>query len=95
MIVIETENLTKRFGETVAVKNLNLEVPKGGVFGFLGENGAGKTTTIKMLLGLLQPDEGRAKVLGEKVLLDGGEFRKKWATFQKAEQYTPILLWKK
>jgi ABC-2 type transport system ATP-binding protein len=77
MIVIETENLTKRFGETVAVKNLNLEVPKGGVFGFLGENGAGKTTTIKLLLGLLKPDEGRAKVLGEEVALDGGEFRKK------------------
>jgi ABC-2 type transport system ATP-binding protein len=77
MIVIETENLTKRFGETLAVKNLNLEVPKGGVFGFLGENGAGKTTTIKLLLGLLKPDEGRAKVLGEEVTLDGGEFRKK------------------
>lgn len=77
MRVIETESLTKRFGETVAVKNLNLEVPQGGVFGFIGENGAGKTTTIKLLLGLLKPDEGRAKVLGEEVTLNGGGFRKK------------------
>jgi ABC-2 type transport system ATP-binding protein len=61
---ILTQNLTKRFGDRVAVDHLDLEVPHGQVFGFLGPNGAGKTTTIGMLLGLVRPTEGRALVLG-------------------------------
>jgi len=64
---IRVEGLTKRFfqrGEVVAVDHLNLEVEEGEIFGFLGPNGAGKTTTIKMLLGLIFPDEGKAEVLG-------------------------------
>jgi ABC-2 type transport system ATP-binding protein len=64
---IRAEGLTKRFfqrGEVVAVDHLNLEVEEGEIFGFLGPNGAGKTTTIKMLLGLIFPDEGSAQVLG-------------------------------
>jgi ABC-2 type transport system ATP-binding protein len=64
---IRAEGLTKRFfqrGEVVAVDHLNLEVEEGEIFGFLGPNGAGKTTTIKMLLGLIFPDEGTAEVLG-------------------------------
>jgi ABC-2 type transport system ATP-binding protein len=66
-LAIRAENLTKRFfqrGEVVAVDHLNLEVAEGEIFGFLGPNGAGKTTTIKMLLGLIFPDEGTAEVLG-------------------------------
>jgi ABC-2 type transport system ATP-binding protein len=61
---IRTEELTKRFGDRVAVDRINLEVRSGEIFGFLGPNGAGKTTTIGMLLGLVRPTSGRAFVLG-------------------------------
>lgn len=63
-ITISTENLSRDFGTVRAVDNLSLEVPRGIVFGFLGPNGSGKTTTIRLLLGLLEPTEGRAEVLG-------------------------------
>lgn len=66
-VAIRAEGLTKRFfqrGEVVAVDHLDLEVQTGEIFGFLGPNGAGKTTTIKMLLGLIFPDGGKAEVLG-------------------------------
>ena len=59
-----TRGLTKRYGRLVAVKNLDLAVEPGQVFGFLGLNGAGKTTTIRMLLDLLRPSAGRAAILG-------------------------------
>ncbi len=62
--VIVVENLTRRFGEFVAVDHVNFQVDPGEVVGYLGPNGSGKTTTIRMLLGLLQPSEGRATVLG-------------------------------
>lgn len=62
--IIHTENMTKRFGQTVAVDCLNLEVPAGSIFAFLGPNGAGKTTTIKALMNIFAPDEGTATVLG-------------------------------
>ncbi|MDX1813299.1 MAG: ABC transporter ATP-binding protein, partial [Candidatus Bathyarchaeia archaeon] len=58
-------NLTKRYGTLTAVNNLNLKVQRGSIHGFLGPNGAGKTTTIKILVGLLKPDEGNVKVLGQ------------------------------
>jgi ABC-2 type transport system ATP-binding protein len=58
------ENLVKRFGDFVAVDQINLQVRKGEVFGFLGPNGAGKSTTIRMLCGLLTPTSGRARVAG-------------------------------
>jgi ABC-2 type transport system ATP-binding protein len=64
-LVIETRNLTKRYGTLTAVNNLNLKVQRGSIHGFLGPNGAGKTTTIKILVGLLKPDEGNVKVLGQ------------------------------
>lgn len=62
--VIETVDLTRRFGRLDAVEGLNLEVPSGSLFAFVGPNGAGKTTTIKMLLNLLKPTSGKAIVLG-------------------------------
>lgn len=62
--VIQTTVLSKRYGETIAVNNLNLDIYAGEVFGLLGPNGAGKTTTILMLLGLTEPSAGSAKVLG-------------------------------
>src|SRR6266545_3818715 len=62
--VIYVENLTRRFGDFVAVDHINFEVNEGEVVGYLGPNGSGKTTTIRMLLGLLAPTEGEATVLG-------------------------------
>ncbi|HJZ45746.1 MAG TPA: ABC transporter ATP-binding protein, partial [Roseiflexaceae bacterium] len=61
---VETDNLTRRFGDFVAVDHVTLQVTPGEVFGFLGPNGSGKTTTIRMLCGLLVPTEGSGKVLG-------------------------------
>jgi ABC-2 type transport system ATP-binding protein len=63
-IAIRTDGLTRDFGATRAVDGLSLSVPTGTVLGFLGPNGAGKTTTIRLLLGLLEPTEGEATVLG-------------------------------
>lgn len=63
-IVIETQELTKVYGEQVAVDHLNLKINQGEVFGFLGPNGAGKTTTLLMLLGLSEPTSGKAWVCG-------------------------------
>jgi len=62
-MLIETHNLRKTFGDTVAVDSLTLSVGAGEVFGFLGPNGAGKTTTVKMLLGLVEPTSGEARLL--------------------------------
>jgi ABC-2 type transport system ATP-binding protein len=62
--VIRTADLTKHYGRTVALDSLDLEVPRGTVFGYLGPNGAGKTTTIRLLAGLLRPTRGSAEVLG-------------------------------
>ena len=60
--VIKTVNLTKRYGDVIALSNLNLEIQEGDCFGFIGPNGAGKTTTIKILATLLQPTWGEARV---------------------------------
>ena len=61
---IHAVGLTKRFGDTIAVKSLSMTVERGEVFGFLGPNGAGKTTVVKLLLGLARPSGGEALVLG-------------------------------
>ncbi|MEW9872090.1 ABC transporter ATP-binding protein [Arthrobacter sp. HS15c] len=63
-LTIETQGLTKRFGHQVAVDGVNLAVPHGSVFGFLGPNGSGKTTTIRMMLGLAAASSGTVSVLG-------------------------------
>ncbi len=63
--VIETTALTKYYGKHAVVNQLNLKIPPGTVYGFLGRNGAGKSTTIGMLLGFIHPDSGSSKVLGE------------------------------
>jgi ABC-2 type transport system ATP-binding protein len=63
--VIQTKGLTRCFGSRAVVSDLDLAVPRGCVFGFLGRNGSGKTTTIRMLLGLLPPTRGETRVLGE------------------------------
>jgi ABC-2 type transport system ATP-binding protein len=66
--LIETQNLVKKYGEKLAVKDVSFSVQAGEVFGFLGPNGAGKTTTIKMIVGLLQPTSGTVRVAGFDVL---------------------------
>ncbi|MGC0315248.1 ABC-type multidrug transport system ATPase subunit [Kitasatospora acidiphila] len=70
--VIRTQGLTKRFGSQLAVDGLDLSVPRGSVFGFLGPNGSGKTTTIRMLMGLIAPSAGVATVLGESMPQSAG-----------------------
>lgn len=62
--IIETEKLTRCFGDVIAVEQVNLQVPLGSVYGFLGPNGAGKTTTIRMLLGLITPHHGIIRLFG-------------------------------
>ena len=76
-VAIHTEHLTRRFGDFVAVDDLNLEVETGQILGYLGPNGSGKTTTIRMLLGLLQPSDGKATVLGYDVFKQSEEVRKR------------------
>lgn len=75
-MVIQVENLTKRFGPHVAVDSVSFEVEKGEIVGFLGPNGAGKTTTIRILCGLLNPTSGRAFVAGHDVVRHPREIRK-------------------
>lgn len=65
MNIIETQNLTKTYGDFTAVSHLNLHVRKGRIYGFLGPNGAGKSTTMKMLLGLTRPTEGSFRIDGK------------------------------
>jgi len=74
---IETHGLTKSFGKLVAVSDLNLEVSKGTIFGFLGPNGSGKSTTVKLLTGLLQPDRGEALIGGASILTSPIEVKKR------------------
>ncbi len=80
--MIKLENLTKTFGPKIAVNHINLEVKAGEIFGFLGPNGAGKTTTIKMLVGLIRPDEG-------KVILDGFQVEQEPLEAKKRLSYVP------
>ncbi|MGA9570976.1 MAG: ABC transporter ATP-binding protein [Candidatus Acidiferrales bacterium] len=73
---IATEHLTRRFGDLVAVQDVNLRVASGQFFGFLGPNGAGKSTTIKMLTGLLAPTSGRMQILGIDLTQDSVEVKR-------------------
>ncbi len=86
--IVEVENLTKKFGDFVAVDNISFNVKKGEIFGFLGANGAGKTTAMKMLTGLLSPSSGNAIVAGwdveknpEKVKLNIGYMSQKFSLY--------------
>ena len=65
--VIEVKNITKKYKDIIAVKNVNFDVKKGEIFGFLGPNGAGKTTTIRTLLGFLKPNHGEAFIFGKNI----------------------------
>lgn len=67
MDILQITDLQKRFGDKEVLKGVNLSVPEKSIFGFIGQNGAGKTTTMKMVLGLMSPDQGEILVAGEKV----------------------------
>jgi ABC-2 type transport system ATP-binding protein len=69
-MVIQTEGLSKSFGQVHALKSLDLRVPRHSIFGFLGPNGAGKTTTMKLLLGLMRPTSGGGTVFGQDIVRD-------------------------
>lgn len=74
--IVVTDDLTRRFGDLVAVDHVSIDIPAGAVFGLLGRNGAGKTTTIKMLITLLAPSEGTASVAGYDVVSQPAKVRR-------------------
>ncbi len=76
-VAIEVEGLTKRFGDVVALEGIDFSVPERSVFGLLGPNGAGKTTAIRILATVLEPDEGRATVLGHDVAREPDAVRRR------------------
>ena len=76
-LAIQARGLTRRFGKSVAVDHVDLEIPRRAIYGFLGPNGSGKSTTIRMLCGLLTPSEGGATVLGLSVPRDAEKLRRK------------------
>jgi ABC-2 type transport system ATP-binding protein len=76
-IIIRTENLTRHFGDVVAVQDLTLDVHAGEVFGFLGHNGAGKTTTVRLLNGILGATSGTVEILGLNPRTDGPALRRR------------------
>ena len=75
--IISVSNLTKYYGTTLGVKNINFTVNQGEIFGFLGPNGAGKTTTIRMLLDLLRPSSGQINIFGQEIYTHSLEIRKR------------------
>lgn len=77
--MLEIKNLTKKFGDKVAVDNIDLSVKSGEIYGFLGPNGAGKTTTIKMIVGMLMPDGGNITVDGIDAINDDVEAKRQIA----------------
>jgi len=72
-LAIRAEGLVKRFGELEALGGVDLDVPRGSVFGLLGPNGAGKTTAVRIFSTILHPDAGRAEVLGHDVVSDAAD----------------------
>ncbi len=88
---VRTRGLTKRFGQQTAVDGIDLEVPRGAVYGFLGPNGSGKTTTIRMLLGLVGPTSGAIEVLGERVPERSGEVLARVGALVEGPAFHPYL----
>src|SRR6476660_1004699 len=74
-VMIECEGLTKRFGQFTAVDHVSFKIDKGSIFGFLGPNGSGKSTVIRMLCGLLEPSDGRARIAGHDVVSELEEIK--------------------
>ena len=89
--VIQTTELTRRFGALTAVDRLALHVPRGSVYGFLGPNGAGKTTTIRMLLGLIRPNHGEVQLFGEPLRRNRGDLLGRLGALVEAPSVYPNL----
>src|SRR5574341_1476495 len=91
VFAIETNELSKRFGDVLAVDSVNVRVKQGEIYGFLGLNGAGKTTTIRALLGMLRPSAGSIKVLGQAVGPNGrGPWRRVGHLVEKPAAYPEL-----
>ncbi len=88
---IEARGLVKRYGEITAVDHVDLTVSPGDVYGYLGPNGAGKTTSLRMLLGLIRPDEGSARLFGRDPLEEGARALDGVAGFVEAPRFYPYL----
>src|SRR5438876_1414971 len=88
---VEAEGLVKRYGEIVAVDHVDLTVERGDVFGYLGPNGAGKTTSLRMLLGLIRPTEGSARLFGRDPLVEGAKALDGVAGFVEGQRFYPYL----
>jgi ABC-2 type transport system ATP-binding protein len=88
---VETRGLVKRYGEIVAVDHVDLSVERGDVFGYLGPNGAGKTTSLRIMLGLIRPTEGWARLFGRDPLLDGAKALDGVAGFVESPRFYPYL----
>lgn len=90
-LAIETHDLTKRFGRQTAVAGIDLAVPRGSVFGFLGPNGSGKTTSIRMMLGLVSPSSGSVRLLGEEMPRRLGEVLPRVGALVEGPAFSPFL----
>jgi ABC-2 type transport system ATP-binding protein len=88
---VETRGLVKRYGDLVAVDHVDLHVERGDVYGYLGPNGAGKTTSLRILLGLIRPTEGSARLFGRDPLVDGAKALEGVAGFVEAPRFYPYL----
>jgi ABC-2 type transport system ATP-binding protein len=88
---VAARGLVKRYGEIVAVDGVDLTVERGDVFGYLGPNGAGKTTSLRMLLGLIRPTEGFAKLFGRDPLVDGARALDGVAGFVEGPRFYPYM----
>jgi ABC-2 type transport system ATP-binding protein len=88
---VEARGLVKRYGEIVAVDDVDLTVEKGDVFGYLGPNGAGKTTSLRILLGLIRPTRGSARLFGRDPLIEGAKALEGVAGFVEGPRFYPYL----
>src|SRR6476469_1165847 len=88
---VAARGLVKRYGEIVAVDHVDLTVEHGDVYGYLGPNGAGKTTSLRMLLGLIRPTEGAARLFGRDPLIDGAKALEGVAGFVEGPRFYPYL----
>jgi ABC-type multidrug transport system ATPase subunit len=90
-VAVATSGLSKRFGQQLAVESLDLVVPTGAVYGFLGPNGSGKTTTIRMLLGLVSPSSGSVELLGRPMPAEASEVLSRVGALVEGPAFHPYL----